>query len=79
MHERLEATAQGVGLGSAFDGDTLKDPLKVFPIGQEYMQKADALLKAEAEARFSDNEEERMYNALYTFFSRYYEDGDFLP
>lgn len=79
LRERLEATAQGVGLGSAFTGDVLKDPLKAFPVGQEYVQKAEALLRAEAEARFSDSEEERMYNALYTFFSRYYEDGDFLP
>lgn len=79
LHERLEATAQNVGLSSAFSGDVLNDALKAFPIGQEYLKKAEALIKAEAEARFSDGEEKRLCNTLYTFFKRYYEDGDFLP
>ncbi len=37
LREKLEATAQGVGLGAAFEGDALKDPLKAFPIGQAYV------------------------------------------
>jgi adenine-specific DNA-methyltransferase len=80
LREDLDKIAKDVfGLQNAFDGDALRPPLRELPKGKEYLETAEELNRLIAKAAFGEDEEERLYNALYTFFSRYYEDGDFLP
>lgn len=45
------------------------------PVGKEYVREATATAHSTA----TDSLKEKVYNDLLTFFSRYYEDGDFLP
>ena len=40
---------------------------------------AQELELVEADAQFDETEEEALFNHLYSFFARYYADGDFLP
>ena len=54
---------------------TLKPEFRNTPLGQEYEQ----LSKQQADAVAVEDMKTRVYNDLYTFFSRYYEDGDFVP
>jgi len=54
---------------------TLKQEFRNTPLGQEYEQ----LSKQQADAVAVEDMKTRVYNDLYTFFSRYYEDGDFVP
>jgi len=54
---------------------TLKQEFRNTPLGQEYEQ----LSKQQADAVAVEDMKSRVYNDLYTFFSRYYEDGDFVP
>jgi adenine-specific DNA-methyltransferase len=80
LREDLDKIAKDVfGLQNAFDGDALRPQLRELPKGKEYLETSEELNRLIAKAAFGEDEEERLYNALYTFFSRYYEDGDFLP
>jgi len=54
---------------------TLKQEFRNTPLGQEYEQ----LSKQQADAVAVEDMKSRVYNDLYTFFRRYYEDGDFVP
>lgn len=74
----LEGIARQFRLTSAFDGEELRPQLRDLPDGQDYLKEITELRELEANAGFTQSEEERMYNYLYTFFSRYYRDGDFL-
>lgn len=63
-------------LGSdALDAEgNLADAYKETPLGKEYL-----ILKAKATgARNREDIETAVYNHLYSFFSRYYQDGDFI-
>ena len=74
VREEIQETAEKLGV-EAFDAD---DNLSAFwhdkPIGQKYL----ALQAKAAHAQPSEALEAAVYNHLYTFFSRYYQDGDFI-
>jgi adenine-specific DNA-methyltransferase len=73
-----ELATKAFGLESAFDGEKLRGQVGETVPGKEYTEKSEALARLKAESGMGDSEQERLYNTLYTFFSRYYEDGDFL-
>ena len=80
LTETLDKTAKDTfGLEGAFDGETLREALARTVPGREYLEKSEALARSQIEQGMGENEQERLYNTLYTFFSRYFEDGDFLP
>lgn len=58
----------------AFDGDKLKDYPAGTPAGKAYLAEKEKLDKAFV----PDDVEAQIYNDLYTFFARYYQDGDFI-
>ena len=61
---------------TAFDADgELADAFRNVPVGQEYLK---ALAAAADGNRSRDSVEADIYNRLYIFFSRYYEEGDFI-
>ena len=61
---------------TAFDADgELADAFRNVPVGQEYLK---ALAAAADSNRSRDSVEADIYNRLYIFFSRYYEEGDFI-
>ena len=76
---KLEEAAQRIRdvLGAqAFDADGQLDPaLHSYPVCQEYLSARAAVVDG-----FSDEAlKASVYNHLYNFFSRYYQDGDFIP
>ncbi len=78
LRDELTGFAQGLGLASAFgDGETLVETLRATPKGQEYAALAQERAEAAAGAGFADTQEATVFGHLYTFFSRYYRDGDF--
>jgi adenine-specific DNA-methyltransferase len=59
----------------AFDQqDQLQEEFRDTPLGREYL----ALQERKAQYQVTEDLKIRVYNDLYTFFSRYYEDGDFI-
>ena len=61
---------------AAIDNDgNLTPQLRELPIGQEYLE---AQARAADGSRTRDAVEAAIYNHLWTFFSRYYSDGDFI-
>lgn len=54
------------------DGD-VRDDLRETPVAQDYLE----ALEKRDEIQASEETEARVFNDLYRFFSRYYEDGDF--
>ena len=80
LRDALNTVAQQMDLPSAFGDDgELDAAMQRFPKGKEYVRLAAEREKAAAGAGFEDTEEARIFGQLYTFFSRYYRDGDFLP
>lgn len=58
----------------AFKDGELKDEFKSTPLGKQYRAKLEELEKV----RVSEDLERDVYNHIYSFFSRYYLDGDFI-
>ena len=58
----------------AFDGDEILPQFTNTPAAQLYLDARQAL----AESNIAADLEAQIYNDLYTFFSRYYQDGDFI-
>jgi adenine-specific DNA-methyltransferase len=79
LREKLEDSATGLGLASAFDGGVLHDMLASLPLGKDYVSALEDLERFDAESPFAESELDRLYNQLYVFFRRYYRDGDFEP
>jgi len=75
--KNLEEIAKKSDLDGAFKDGALRDELVRLPAGKQYLQLEEELQYLEAEAGFTQSEQEHLYNHLYTFFSRYYRDGDF--
>ena len=74
----LETVAPTLGLAGAFTDGRLDERLADIPAGKDYLALAEELVHLEAAAGLSQTEEDRLYNHLYLFFSRYYADGDFI-
>lgn len=73
LQEAHDALINSLGAG-ALDADGNLIAFENTPIGRDYLQAKEA---AEG-ARGSSAVEVSIYNHLYTFFSRYYQDGDFI-
>ncbi len=58
----------------AFDGDTLKEPFTTMRLGKVYLKAKEAFENATVSAEV----EAQIFNDLYQFFARYYQDGDFI-
>ena len=77
LQKRIEETKKKIleNLGKeAFDEQGQLVKFHETPLGKEYT----ALLEELAHYQISEDLKTRVYNDLYTFFSRYYEDGDFI-
>lgn len=75
----LEKAAKDLGLGDAFVDGEIRAELAAMPKAVAYADTQGALEVLDDGEVFSESEEDRLYNVLYTFFSRYYRDGDFQP
>jgi len=77
LQKQIEETKKKIleNLGKeAFDEQGQLVKFHETPLGKEYT----ALLEELAHYQISEDLKIRVYNDLYTFFSRYYEDGDFI-
>ena len=57
------------------DGNLINQTYKETPLVQKYLEVKEQV----GSPQTHDQREDAVYNHLYTFFSRYYEDGDFIP
>lgn len=78
LREKLNETAKMLGYAGAFLDGALLDNLTSSPAGVEFANLSAELRYLEAQSGFAQSEEDRLYNVLYTFFARYYRDGDFM-
>jgi adenine-specific DNA-methyltransferase len=78
LQEEIESARQEIlqALGKeAFDQQgQLQKKFRDTPLGRKYLE----LQKKREEYQVAENFKIRVYNDLYAFFSRYYEDGDFI-
>lgn len=75
----LDRAATLWGIASPFVDEGELDPrIAEMPAGKRYQELTAEREHLEAAAGFSQTEEDRLYNHLYLFFSRYYADGDFI-
>lgn len=79
LGSELEKAAKELGLGDAFADGEIRTELAGMPKAQAYADVRGAVEALEDGPVFAESEEDRLYNVLYTFFSRYYRDGDFQP
>ncbi|MBW9220674.1 hypothetical protein KKP91_00430 [Methanothermococcus sp. SCGC AD-155-M21] len=77
IREELEKIKQSISENfreDAFKNGDLKEGFRDTPLGKEYYEKKKQLEQIE----ISENLEKEIYNHLITFFSRYYDNGDFI-
>ena len=82
-HERITALENqvrelGNNLGEEMldaDGNLINETYRERPLIQQYLEAREQL----GSPQTCDQRADAAYNHLYTFFSRYYEDGDFIP
>jgi adenine-specific DNA-methyltransferase len=79
LRSELERTAAANDLPAAFEGEEIRAELAALPKAVAYTEATVALANLADDPVFGESEEDRLYNALYTFFGRYYRDGDFQP
>ena len=75
LGEIAQKVRANLGDDSIGDDGELADNFREVPVGKEYL---DAQSRAVGSNRSRADVEEDIYNHLHTFFSRYYEDGDFI-
>ena len=75
FEEAKDKVAQTLGKDAFNPTGELKETFKDTPLGREFL-----LVKAQKdEAETIDEIKLQVFNDLYNFFSRYYEEGDFVP
>ena len=74
LAKATQSVKKALGDNAIGEGGELDSAYRSLPIGQNYLEARTAALGA----RSRDAIEVSIYNHLYTFFSRYYEDGDFI-
>ena len=57
------------------DGELIDETIRTRPLVNEYLEARETLGSPQSRYQRADT----IFNHLYTFFSRYYEDGDFIP
>ncbi|MBX0311614.1 MAG: site-specific DNA-methyltransferase, partial [Sulfurihydrogenibium sp.] len=70
-----ENVEKALGKNAILPTGDLNESFKETPLGQEYLEVKEQKEMIEK----IDEIKGQVYNDLYTFFSRYYEDGDFIP
>ena len=73
LTQRIVQTLGGNVLDA--DGDLINEMYRETPLVQQYLE---AQVR-HGSPRSRDQREDTVYNHLYTFFSRYYDNGDFIP
>ena len=73
LEKAKQAAITGLG-EDALDGDNLNPDYKRLPLGKAYLQAKNALENATVSADI----EAQIFNDLFQFFARYYQDGDFI-
>jgi len=75
FEEAKQKVIQGLGTLAFTPTGELKEDFKDTPLGRDFL-----LIKAQKdEAETIDEIKSQVFNDLYNFFSRYYEEGDFVP
>jgi adenine-specific DNA-methyltransferase len=75
FEEAKEKVVQSLGPGAFTPAGELKEEFKNTPVGRDFLS-----IKAQRdEAETIDEIKLQIFNDLYNFFSRYYEEGDFVP
>ena len=78
--EEIDALTQQIrnALGDTVldaDGNLISETYRETPLVQQYLEAR----KRHGTPQYRDQQEDAVYNHLYTFFSRYYDNGDFIP
>ena len=75
LEDAKQKVIQSLGASAILTTGELKDEFKGTPVGRDYLS-----LKAQKEeAETIDEIKLQVFSDLYNFFSRYYEEGDFVP
>ncbi|MBM4338072.1 MAG: site-specific DNA-methyltransferase [Deltaproteobacteria bacterium] len=75
LEDAKQKVIQTLGVAAILATGELKDDFKGTPVGREYLT-----IKAQKEeAETIDEIKLQVFNDLYNFFARYYEEGDFVP
>jgi len=75
LEEARQKVIQGLGPDAFLPSGELKKEYENTPLGKDYLQTK----KQKDEADVTDEVKVLVYNDLYNFFSRYYDEGDFAP
>jgi adenine-specific DNA-methyltransferase len=75
FEEVKRKVVQTLGSDAFINSENLKEEFKNTPVGKVFI----ALKAQKEEAEAIDEIQDSVFNDLYNFFSRYYEEGDFIP
>jgi adenine-specific DNA-methyltransferase len=75
LEEAKQKVMQTLGTAAILATGELKDDFKGTPVGRDYL----AIKAQKEEAETIDEIKLQVFNDLYNFFARYYEEGDFVP
>lgn len=75
LEDAKQKVIQSLGAGAILATGELKDEFKGTPVGRDYL----SLKGQKEEAETIDEIKLQVFSDLYNFFSRYYEEGDFVP
>jgi len=75
LKEKIEESGRGLGQEPFDDRGNLKEAFRGGELGKQYLDLQSKLQRIQ----ISEELKASVYNDLYTFFSRYYEDGDIFP
>jgi len=75
VEEARQQVIQSLGVQAFTTAGELREEFRNTPVGRKYL----SLLERMKEVENIDEIQMQVYNDLYNFFSRYYEEGDFIP
>ena len=75
LEDTKQKVIQTLGMGAILATGELKDEFKGTPVGRDYL----SIKTQKEEAETIDEIKLQVFNDLYNFFARYYEEGDFVP
>lgn len=75
LEDAKQKVIQTLGAAAILATGELKDDFKGTPVGRDYL----AIKAQKEEAETIDEIKLQVFNDLYNFFARYYEEGDFVP
>jgi adenine-specific DNA-methyltransferase len=75
LEDAKQKVIQALGTGAVLAAGELKGEFRETPVGRDYL----AIKAQKEEAETIDQIKLQVFNDLYSFFARYYEEGDFVP